>query len=59
MAVFLGIFAALVVINVLLLVFSSTRRKPAVPSGKSKPPPVSKSPIYPLKATDTEYQEAV
>ncbi len=59
MAVFIGIFATLVVINVLLLVFSSTRRKPAVPSGKSKSSPVSKSPVYPLKATDTKYQEAV
>jgi hypothetical protein len=59
MAIFLGIFATLVVINVLLLVFSSTRRRPAVQSGKRKTAPASKSPIYPLKASDTKYQEAV
>jgi hypothetical protein len=59
MAEFIGIFATLVVINVLLLVFSSTRRHPAAQTGKSKNTPASKSPVYPLKASDAKYQEAV
>jgi hypothetical protein len=56
MALFIGIFVALVVINVLLLIFSSSLRYPANRREKTR---TAKSRIYPLKVQDSEYQEAV
>jgi len=59
MALFIGIFIALVVINVLLLIFSSSLRYPVGrrESGRTVRP--SKSKIYPLNVRDSKYQEAV
>ena len=59
MTPFIGIFVALVIINILLLIFStslrySTGRRES--RGKIKAPKTS---IYTLKAADSEYQEAV
>ena len=59
MALFIGIFIALVVINVFLLIFSTSLRYPA---GRRESRPQIKAPksrIYPLKLRDSEYPEAV
>jgi len=59
MALFIGIFVALVIINTLLLIFSSSLRYP--PNRRESRPQTKapKSRIYPLKVRDSEYQEAV
>jgi hypothetical protein len=59
MALFIGIFVALVVINILLLIFSSSLRYPAGRRESRPQVKVPKSRIYSLKMGDSEYQEAV
>ncbi len=59
MALFIGIFVALVLINVLLLVFSTSLRYPAGNRKSREKSPAPKSQIYPLKVSDPDYQEAV
>jgi hypothetical protein len=59
MALFIGIFIALVVINILLLIFSSSLRYRADRRESRPQVRVPKSRIYSLKVRDSEYQEAV
>lgn len=59
MALFIGIFVALVVINALLLIFSSSLRYPARRRESRPQTKVPKTRIYPLKVGDSQYQEAV
>ncbi|MFZ9003408.1 MAG: hypothetical protein ACO20F_10475 [Robiginitalea sp.] len=59
MALFIGIFVALVVINIVLLAFSTSLR---YSSGRQESPGKVKAPkqgIYPLKVSDSNYQKAV
>jgi hypothetical protein len=59
MAVFIGIFISLIIINILLLVFSTSLRSSTgrkLSRGKN---PAAKSEIYQLKVSDSKYQEAV
>ena len=60
MALFIGIFIALVVINALLLIFSSSLRYTAASRKEGRERiKAPKSTIYPLKVRESEYQEAV
>jgi hypothetical protein len=59
MALFIGIFTALVIINALLLIFSTSLRYPAGRRERRRTIGTAKSRIYPLNARDSEYQEAV
>ncbi len=59
MALFIGIFIALVVINILLLVFSTSLRYSTGRQESSEKIKAPKSGIYSLKVQDSKYQEAV
>lgn len=59
MALFIGIFIALVVINILLLVFSTSLRYSTDRQESREKISAPKSGIYPLKVSDSKYQEAV
>lgn len=59
MALFIGIFVALVVINILLLIFSSSLRYTQNRKEGRDKVRVPKPAIYPLKPRESEYQEAV
>lgn len=58
MATFIGIFIALVLINILLLVFSTSLRF-SQPRKKEEASLARKARVYSLKGLDTKYQEAV
>ena len=59
MALFIGIFTALVIINALLLIFSTSLRYTAGRRENRRTIGAAKSRIYPLNVGDSEYQEAV
>ena len=59
MALFIGIFIALVIINVLLLVFSTSLRYSTGSKERGGKLNAPKSEVYPLKVSDSKYQEAV
>ena len=59
MALFIGIFSALVIINILLLIFSSSLRYSSGRRESRQTAKTTKSRIYPLNVRDSKYQEAV
>jgi hypothetical protein len=59
MAVFIGIFISLILINILLLVFSTSLRSSTGRKVGQEKKPAAKSGIYQLKVSDSKYQEAV
>ena len=59
MAFFIGLFSALVIINALLLIFSTSLRYPAGRRENQRSVRTAKPRIYPLNVRDSEYQEAV
>ena len=59
MAVFIGIFISPIIINILLLVFSTSLRSSTGRKLSRGKKPAAKSGIYQLKVSDSKYQEAV
>ena len=58
MTLFFGIFVALILINALLLIFSTSIRGGAVPSSETRKTTVPKSAFTAFKLSKSEFREA-
>ncbi len=59
MALFLGIFAFLILLNVLLLVFSNSLRWTPAEKGHEVRSKAPRARVYSIRSLDSKYQEAV